>query len=139
MDRYSKRFLAALQQISDANRSAADDLQAYLALYDEALSQGTRLCLCVSFSAARDSFDDETLTRLDQFHDGSLEWLTRVFEKAAMDGSIAGPLSDPKSEAHAILALVEGAQLMARAATSQDPFDRAVQPLRGRLTLTKPQ
>lgn len=136
LDRYSARFFQDLQDIRHMNGSAADDLNAYIAIYQRALSQGTQVCLCVAFSASRDSFDDATLQRLDQFHERSLAWLTDVFEKAREDGSISGLIAPSIEEAHATLALVEGAQLMSRAARSQDPFDHALTPLKRRLNST---
>ena len=134
IERYAARFADDLTQISDTGGTAADDLRAYVALYKTALGEGSQLCLCVSFSAARDSFDDKTLAHLNQFHRDSLSWLARVFEKAATDGSIQGPLASPEDEAHGVLALVEGAQLISRAARSDDLFDTAVQPLLRRLS-----
>lgn len=134
IDRYSTEFLSRLQAISDREKSAADDLGAYIDIYREALGAGTRLCLCVSFGATRDSLDDVTQAHLTQFHTDSLTWLTRVWEKAASDGSVRGSFASPEDEAHATLALVEGAQLIARATASDQRFERAVSPLLGRLS-----
>lgn len=138
IDRYNHRFLAQLYAIMDTGQTAADDLRAYIDLYREALDRGTRLCLCVSFSSARDSFDDATLAHLNRFHDDSVTWLTQVFEKAETDASVQGPSAPAREEAHALLALVEGAQLSARARQSQDPFDLAVRPFLRRLSPPNP-
>ena len=134
IERYAARFADDLTRISNRRGTAAEDLKAYLGLYKEALSQGSRICLCVSFSAARDSFDDKTLAHLNRFHQDSLAWLARVFDKAGADASIPGLIADPKDEAHSVLSLVEGAQLISRAARSDAPYDHAVQPLLRRLS-----
>ncbi len=138
IERYSERFLGQLYAVSEKDGTAGHDVRAYVDLYRQALAKGTQLCLCVSFSAARDSFDEATLARLNAFHDRSLAWLATVFEKAKTDGSMTGTLSDPETEAHACLALVEGAQLVARAARSEVHFNRAVTPLLDRLSDARP-
>lgn len=135
IDRYSTRFLNQLNDISAKAGTAADDLRAYVGLYRDALDNGKQLCLCVSFSSARDSFDDVTLDHLNRFHQDSVAWLANVFDKAEQDNSISGPLARPEEEAHGVLALAEGAQLGARAARSGAPFDLAVQPLLRRLAV----
>ncbi len=135
--RYADRFLNCLDKIAASPGTAADHLKAYVALYREALGAGGRLCLCVSFSASRDSFGAATLAQLTRFHKESRTWLAHVVERAALDASIMGPLADPQTEAQACLALMEGAQLVARA--EQDPgiFDMSVAPLLARLSPQK--
>ena len=131
--RYAARIADQLAAIDDEHPTGAGRLRAYLDLYREALDQGRQLCLCVTFSAARDSFGPETLAQLNAFHDMSLAWLARTFELGAADGTIQGPLIDPREEAQASLALVEGAQLIARAAADPVRFDQSLQSLVARL------
>ena len=116
-----------------ASSSAADKLRAYHGLYRDALADGTQLCLCVAFSAGRDSLTEPVLQMLNQFHADSVEWLTRILSVAAEDGSIAS-LTDTEAEAHATLALMEGAQLVARAANSAASFDAATAAFLARLS-----
>lgn len=131
MARYRAHFLEALTDLAAKEPSAGPRLLGYLDLYRAALSGGQTLCLCVAFSAGRDSLTEPTLRELDLFHQQSLAWLEQTFTAAALDGSIA-QLGELQSEAAATLALVEGAQLMARAAASLEPFDQAVSALRQR-------
>ena len=133
LERYAAGFMDDLAEIDTANSSAADKLRAYHTLYRDALVDGTQLCLCVAFSAGRDSLPEPVLQRLNQFHADSITWLTRVLSIATDDGSVAG-LTDAEAEAHATLALMEGAQLVARAANSAAPFDRATAAFIARLS-----
>ena len=131
MARYRERFLEALADVAKRKAKAGDRLAAYLDLYRAALSDGQTLCLCVAFSAGRDSLTEPTLVALDRCHRESLAWLETTLARGGEDGSIAG-IVDPAPEAKAALALAEGAQLMARAAASLEPFDQAVSALRQR-------
>jgi len=136
IDRYAAQFESALSEI-DANKvAAADKLRLYQGVYRDALSGGSQLCLCVALSASRESLADPVLTRLNQFHENSTDWLQRTFTAAAQDLSVSG-LMDANAEAHATLALLEGAQLMARAAANTDPFDRATAAFLSRLSATR--
>jgi TetR/AcrR family transcriptional repressor of nem operon len=138
IQRYASRVLARLDAITTQGSTAADCLLAYIDLYREALGQGETLCLCVSFSASRDSFEAETLSRLARFHEANRTWLADTFAKGARDGTVSGPHADPSLEAQACLALVEGAQIIARAATDETLFDQAVQPFLQRLNFETP-
>lgn len=132
IQRYAARLSERLNALSGSHKSAAEMLQAYQAIYRDALAGGSQLCLCVAMSAGRDSLADPVLDQLNQFHEDSVAWLTQVFETARQDGSVAG-LSDPVAEAHAALALMEGAQLVARAAKTVSLFDRATAAFAARL------
>lgn len=133
LDRYAASFMDDLAEIDTSNSSAADKLRAYHGLYRDALVGGTQLCLCVAFSAGRNSLSEPVLQVLNQFRADSVEWLTRVLNIATDDGSVAG-LIDAEAEAHATLALMEGAQLVARAANSATPFDAATAAFLARLS-----
>lgn len=132
IERYTARVLDQLTAIEAGHRDAADMLHAYRRLYRDALAGGTRLCLCVALSAGRNSLSDPVLTQLDAFHTSSIAWLTRVYERAVEDGTVFGVFA-PETEAAATLALMEGAQLVARAAESVSRFDQATAALGARL------
>lgn len=135
IDRYAAQFDASLSEIYASNTAAAEKLRAYHGIYRGALCGGSQLCLCVAFSAGRESLTDPVLERLNQFHEYSADWLQRVFDRAARDSSASG-LTDAHAEARATLALMEGAQLIARAAASIRPFDLATAAFLSRLSAT---
>lgn len=125
---YAARFLDALPE----EGTSAERLGQYLDHYRDALAEGQQMCLCVSLSGSRHGLDDTVLAELSSFHAASLTWLGTVFTQADEDGLITG-VKDAAAEAHQCLALVEGAQLLARAEGDPGHFDRAVALMRARL------
>lgn len=136
IERYAQRFSQSLAQIAASPEPAATKLNAYRELYRDALADGDQLCLCVSLSAGRDSLSEQVLEELNRFHEDSIAWLEQIFETGHKDGSVAN-VSDPVFEAAAALALMEGAQLVARAAKDITLFDQATASFGSRLTLTQ--
>lgn len=137
IERYAARFAETLANIDIEYQTGAEKLRAYHQTYRDALADGTQLCLCVSMSAGRDSFSEPVLEQLNLFHADSIAWLAQVFEQGAADGSIRD-VEDANAEAHATLALMEGAQLVARAAKSISPFDTATASFLARLAPAHP-
>ncbi|MDF1670704.1 MAG: helix-turn-helix domain containing protein [Roseovarius sp.] len=105
-----------------ANGGAA--IKSLVALYRAALDDGQQLCLSVSLSAGRDSLDEPARDVLNEILDDTLDWLAATFERAKSDGSMLG-VTSAQDEAVACLALLEGAQLLARAAGALGPYDAA--------------
>ena len=123
-----QRYRANIERLRDETAEsvpAAQRLAAIVARYREALGGGQRLCLCVALIASVESLSPEMLEEIARFRAMMRAWLTDVFRQAAKDGSIANT-ADPASEAAAALALLEGAQLTARAARDEALFDNAV-------------
>ncbi len=125
IERYAAAIAVELDAIADRVTRASDQLRAYIAMYRGALSGGSTLCLCVAFSLSRESVADDVAAAIDRFRDRSVAWLVEVFERGKLDGSIHD-VQAPADEAITCLALVEGAQLAARAALSPDRFDSAL-------------
>ena len=113
LQRYVERFESALDQIAPSD----DPIGAYVALYRDALAGGEQLCLCVALTGGRESLDAPVLNTLAQFHQRSLVWLTDRYK--------AQKHASPKDAAATTLALVEGAQILARATGNPINFDRA--------------
>ncbi|MCP4318214.1 MAG: TetR/AcrR family transcriptional regulator [Hyphomicrobiales bacterium] len=132
ISRYRESFALSLKSICEMNETAGARLSAFLDSYRSALSGGEAVCLCVAFSTGRDSFQDPVLAELDGFHRDCLAWLENVFTQALQDKSVSGA-GAADAEASACLALVEGAQLIARAARDPRRFDDATTVFRGRL------
>lgn len=136
IERYATRFVETLATIETSHALAAAKLRAYAQLYREALAGGEQVCLCVALSAGRESLSEPVLSELNQFHADSVAWLEHVFEAARKDGTVIGVI-DPAAEAAATLALMEGAQLIARAAKDITLFDQAVAAFLSRLAPTQ--
>ena len=135
IERYASRFADSLSEIETKNVTGGEKLKAYHALYRDALDDGAQLCLCVVLSAGRDSLSKPVLNRLNQFHRDSITWLAGVFTEAERDGSVRH-CSQPEVEARATLALMEGAQLIARAEKNIALFDQATAAFAARLLPT---
>lgn len=123
--RYSEAFFAQLHRIEEMHPTGGARLNAYVSASREAIADGQLLCLCVAFCTGRDALSPEVLAKLDHFHLTVKNWLKSVFLAGQTDASIAAIL-DPDMEAHACLAQIEGAQLIARAAIDGERFDVAV-------------
>lgn len=136
IERYVEQFFERLDQIASKSRSARDQLNAYVDLYRAALARGEQVCLCVSLSAGRDHLSGEILEQIEKFHTRSLAWLEHAFEQAQVDGSVIN-VNDPSAEAHALLASVEGAQLLARANKTPALFERATAAFAARLVANR--
>jgi len=131
--RYRINFFENIEKISTDNQTGGARLKAYLNLYKTGLSNCDALCLCVAFSVGPESLSSPVLKELETFHGDSLIWLASVFELGVHDGSIMSSAS-PENEAAATMALVEGAQLLARSANKISYFDRSLEQLLSRIT-----
>lgn len=131
---YAARIADRLNQIEAQSAAASGALRDFLQLYHDALGTGDSLCLCVAFSAATDSLPEASVTRVEDFRNDVTAWLKAQFDRARQDGSVRA-LSDPAQEAAALFALVEGAQLVARAARNPDRFTDAVAQFSDRLMM----
>lgn len=129
--RYREGIMIALTEIEREGKTAAAQLTAYLNLYKAALKGGEQVCLCVSFSVSLSSFEERVVRQINRFHAESLAWLEHLFERGLADGSVAN-VRDPAEEAYACLAVVEGAQLIARASGEVGDFENAVKSLASR-------
>ncbi len=125
IERYSGNFFAVLNDIAVDNKAGGARLRAYVAACRQALDGGTKLCLCIAFCTGRDGLSAPVLAKLDGFHITVAAWLKDTFSLGEKDGTIT-VVADAENEAHACLAQMEGAQLIARAAKDVGRFDQAV-------------
>ncbi|WP_299620079.1 TetR/AcrR family transcriptional regulator [uncultured Tateyamaria sp.] len=131
IDRYRVVFLDRLAAINANTTSASARLLAFLDLYRIAAEAGRSLCLCVALSVTQQALPAETRNLLAQFHRDVAAWLETVFRLAQSDGTVRA-VTDPRAEAQAALAQVEGAQIMARSAADPARFEAAIDTLRNR-------
>jgi TetR/AcrR family transcriptional repressor of nem operon len=117
MARYHANFAERLVEIEAQEKSPDGSLRDYIALYRDALGNGAQLCLCVAFSSAPHSHSDDVMAEITRFQNHSIAWLERLFTRAKTGA--------PSAKAHATFALVQGAQIMSRAAGNLGPFDQA--------------
>lgn len=131
IDRYHTHLVNQCAEMDALCPTAAARLQALIALYRDALNGGKTLCLCISLIGGRESLTGDVMHKLRTFRAMMTGWIETVFALGTKDGSITG-ITDPRPEARATLALLEGAHLSARAEEDIDVFDEAVALLRQR-------
>ena len=125
MHRYAQQFSDVCAEIDARHRSGAARLRALVDRYRMAHRYGTQLCLCVALSLSRESLAEDVLHEMTTFRRAMRDWIAAAFDLGRSDTTIVGA-GAAQAEAAAMLSLLEGAQLAARA--EQDPlvFDRAV-------------
>lgn len=135
MQRYHTDFETACANIDAEKMTAHARLQALVARYRAALDDGRSLCLCVSLSASCDSLSPDVIQQISRFRSMIRAWLQTTFELGRHDGTLPDAPDAARAAASA-LALLEGAQLAARAAKDPALFDNALHLLTQKPTQT---
>lgn len=120
VDRYTARFVGALEGIEANADSATAALRAYAELYEAVLVRD-RLCLCTMFAAEIESLAPEVQDAVRHFFDANEAWLVRVFEQGRTTGGL-GFGGEPKDAARAFAGALDGAMLVARAFGDPERF-----------------
>jgi TetR/AcrR family transcriptional repressor of nem operon len=112
IERYSARFLQALERIASTSSGANAKLEAYASLYADVL-RGDRMCLCGMLAAEYRTLPERMNGSVIRFFDHNLTWLAGVLAEGQSDGelSLAG---SPADAAQTILSALQGAMLVAR-------------------------
>jgi TetR/AcrR family transcriptional regulator, transcriptional repressor for nem operon len=112
IDRYSKRFAAALDNIDRDRRDSRAKLEAYAGLYADVL-RGKRMCMCGILAAEYQTLPGPMRKAVIRFFDDNQQWLAGVLAQGRKDRtlSFAGSTHDV---AQSILGTLEGAMLVAR-------------------------
>ena len=130
---YRETVFDRLNKISDGHGKASQQIEAFIEVYRNALGACDMVCLCVALSGNKDDLNEATLKEVNRFQDGIRNWLISVFNKAQNDKSISNLLESSVEAANA-LALVQGAQLVARASGEMTSFDNCMAALSARLS-----
>lgn len=123
---YQTQFLHALNEL-DNLPDPQERIAAFVDLYRQGLKVGS-LCLCGMLTLDSEALTQPMQQELDTFFQQLGAWLTNVFDEGSTKAGWTLSAS-PASEAAALLALVQGAQLIARNAEKEvEKFDAIVQP-----------
>lgn len=133
VERYTERVMERVAEVEQTYPDAANRLRAFVATYRAALDGGAKICLCASFSLASESVDPAVLAKVNAFNEVATRWLAATFALGRDDGTIAG-VDEPGDDARQCLAMLIGAQLVARAARDVTQFDGAMARLATRLS-----
>ncbi|NVE94544.1 TetR/AcrR family transcriptional regulator [Altererythrobacter lutimaris] len=129
--RYAERMRALLEMFANS-RSGGQALYKLINLYREMLSDSEHLCLCVALAGDRTILSERMHAVLAQTNAATASWIESVLLTGRKDRSISVG-GDPAEEAWAILAHLQGAQLLARAAGEVEQFDKALVTLMTRI------
>ncbi|MEK5406712.1 TetR/AcrR family transcriptional regulator [Paenibacillus sp. FSL W8-0439] len=123
--RYRKEFMDKLQQIKDQPSSGKQKIESFFGLYRETLENNTKLCLCSMMAAELNSFPTEIRDELNKFFEANTVWSQQVLEKGKLDGEFS--FTNPALEqAKALIAFVQGAQLLSRTSGNIEYYDSLV-------------
>lgn len=135
--RFSGQIFSFLDLTAGNESRAGDRLMAYIIETGSFIEEGESICMSIALNIDRESLQTEIVDDLMTFHQANLAWLTDTFELGIKDGSIAD-IGNPEEEANACLALVDGAQLVARAHRDPKLYDQATLLLRSRISVSNP-
>lgn len=132
LKRFSGRIFSFLEHVAGTESRAGDRLRAYLLETRGLIEEGDSICLSIALNIDQQSLQAKIVNDLALFHQINIDWLTATFELGLRDGSITD-IGNPAEEASACLALVDGAQLIARAHQNAKLYDHAIGLLRSRI------
>jgi len=128
-ERYSERFYETLNEISQTDLTAAQKLERYFEESRRVIVGENSICLSIVLCAAKGTINDKIRQMLIEFQDYNIEWLETVFRLGNRDGSLR-IVQDPRSEAFATLAAIDGAQILSQSYNQLSYFDTIVEKLR---------
>lgn len=113
IERYTEGFSTALSAIHETKADGYGKIKSLLQIFISALGENQNLCLCGMLSANASTLTPRGKKLLDTFFCQMEKWLETVIEEGIADGSIHKSIR-ARSSAMEIIALAEGAMLLAR-------------------------
>src|SRR5262245_7423143 len=127
IERYGRRFSAALAQISATGLPASRQLDSYVQLYAGVLRSG-RLCLCGMLAAEYSTLAEPMQRAIRGFFEVNETWLSRLLETGRQAGDLTFDGAATEA-ANAFTSTLEGAMLLARSYGDAARFDTAARRL----------
>ena len=121
--RYRETFTKELAAIESQHETAPKRLKAFIDLFRRSLKDD-RLCLCGMLGAERDSLPESLNVQVQEFFSFCEDWLVAVLKQGRSAAQIEFR-GTPQAMADHLLALLEGAVLMARSFEDTERFDKA--------------
>ena len=116
---YTERFMAALGDPEDADRGPAELLKSYVELFRQALVRDRSMCLCGILVSELGSLPDGVANAGGEFFRRNVAWLEIVLGRKSPD-----MMPDMRhAEALRILAVMEGAMLVAKGLGDNNAFE----------------
>jgi TetR/AcrR family transcriptional regulator, transcriptional repressor for nem operon len=127
IERYTRRFVLALDSIDETDGDAPAKLESYADLY-AAVLRGERMCLCGMLAAEFDTLSEGMRSAVIRFFDANEAWLERVLAAGKRDGSLDF-VGSPREMAMSVIGGLEGAMLIARPYRDAGRFGTAAERL----------
>lgn len=127
LERYAARLEEALAAFRTVQPDAAGAFRAAVSLYRDALGDGSSMCLCAAIAGDGERSSPAMLERLAAANALVIDWFAQLLRDGAADGSLDVPGGPARADAlaAAMLAQLQGAQLLARAGSDPAIFDTA--------------
>lgn len=127
LERYVARLQEALAAFRAVQPDAAGAFRAAVSLYRDALGDGSSMCLCAAIAGDGERASPAMLDRLAAANALVIDWFAQLLRDGAADGSLDVPGGPTQADAlaAAMLAQLQGAQLLARAGSDPAIFDIA--------------
>jgi TetR/AcrR family transcriptional regulator, transcriptional repressor for nem operon len=120
VQRYTARFMAHIELI-DATQTLANQLNAYIDVFRQALVRDQKMCLCGVLGVESDVLPIALRGAVADFFRANLAWLTARLQ--------ASQVPESSRKAARVLATVEGALLLGKSLDSTALFDDCVDAL----------
>lgn len=120
VERYCERFQAGLDAIDTTDPAAA--MSAFVDLYGDALTVGEEICLCAMLGAETNGLPVSVKHRVRRFFDLNINWLKAFQARHDLAGRRFSPTE--------IVAMLEGAMIVATVMDSRAPFDAVARQIR---------
>ena len=123
--RYRAQIAAALDDIAARNSASQSRIRGFAELFRRTLRDDDGLCLCGMLGAERASLPAPVVRQVAGFFRDCESWLAEVLRGGREAGEIRRSGSWTE-QARALMALLEGAMIVARAEANASAFDGAV-------------
>ncbi|MCZ6863041.1 MAG: TetR/AcrR family transcriptional regulator [Alphaproteobacteria bacterium] len=117
--RYTERFQTRLDEIDTEEVGPIGALEAFIALYDEALVVGESVCLCAILGAEANSLPGRINTGIQGFFQLNTEWLSEILRRIPSSETLMTPIE--------IVSALEGAMIVSTVMKSREAFDATAQ------------
>ena len=124
--RYADDMAEHLDGLLIASQDQASCMRSYTDIFRRTLSSNNRMCLYGILAAEHEGLPTKVRAEVDRFTEVNVQWLVKVL---SLQASAAGKEAVER-RALAILAAVEGAQLVARGRGDVSVYDQAVEAYR---------
>lgn len=127
VSRYRERFGERTHRVLNGKGTGAAKLRRYCALFTDSLRQGNsaEVCLCGVLLAERESLSEEGGIGVRAFFSENRKLIESLLRLGMADGTIARR-KDPEAAAQMVLAMLEGALLLARDEGGAERMERTV-------------